>query len=324
VWFAVSELETRAGNWGEAARRAELAVERSRPAGLATIYVWSRYTQALVAAHLGHVRPARDAAADALEVAGQLGALAPITQATSLLGFLELSLDDPAAAHEWLGPLSGLIAQVGIAEPGVVRFMPNEIEALIALGRLDEADHLIELLDERARALDRISARAAVGRCRALRAAAAGDFVAARAAIEEALGQHARLSEPFELGRTLLAQGTIERRALQRSRARALLGQALELFDGLGAALWAEKVAAELSRIPGRQSGAGGLSEAERRVAELAAQGLANKEIAARLYVTVRTVEAHLSKVYAKLGIRSRSQLVARLSEGQNTVDFHN
>jgi DNA-binding CsgD family transcriptional regulator len=103
-----------------------------------------------------------------------------------------------------------------------------------------------------------------------------------------------------------------------------VLGQALELFDGLGAALWAEKATAELARIPGRQPVASGLSEAERRVAELAAQGLANKEIAARLYVTVRTVEAHLSKVYAKLGIRSRSQLVARLAEGQNTVGFHN
>jgi DNA-binding CsgD family transcriptional regulator/tetratricopeptide (TPR) repeat protein len=324
VWFAASELETRAGNWAEAARLAERAVERARQAGLATIYVWSRYTQALVDAHLGHVQPARDAAADALELAGELGAIAPITQTTAALGFLELSLDDPAAAHDHLGPLSELIATVGIAEPGVVRFMPNEIEALITLGQLDQADHLLGLLDERAQALDRVSVRAAVARCRALRAAAVGEFDTARIAIEEALGQHARLNEPFELGRTLLAQGVIERRALQRSRARALLDRALELFDGLGAALWAEKAAAELARIPGRQPVAGGLSEAERRVAELAAQGLANKEIAARLYVTVRTVEAHLSKAYAKLGIRSRSQLAARLLELQNTVGFHN
>jgi DNA-binding CsgD family transcriptional regulator len=324
VWFATSELETRAGNWAEAARRAERAVERSRQAGLGTIYVWSRYTQALVAAHLGHVQPARDAAADALRVAGELGAVAPITQTVALLGFLELSLDDPAAAHGHLAPLSELIATVGIAEPGVVRFMANEIEALIALGELDEADHLIGLLEERAHALDRISARAAAARCRALRAAAVGDFAAAREAVEDALRQHARLDEPFELGRTLLAHGTIERRALQRSRARVLLGQALEAFDGLGAALWAEKAAAELARIPGRQATTTGLSEAERRVAELAAQGLANKEIAARLYVTVRTVEAHLSKVYAKLGIRSRTQLAARLGDRQNTVGFHN
>jgi DNA-binding CsgD family transcriptional regulator len=205
-----------------------------------------------------------------------------------------------------------------------VRFMPNEIEALIALGRLEEADHLTQLLDERGTALDRISVRAAVARARALQAAAVGEFAAARTAIEDALKQHGRLNEPFELGRTLLAQGTIERRALQRSRARQLLTQSLELFDGLGAALWAEKATAELSRIPGRHPAASGLSEAERRVAELAAQGLANKEIAARLYVTVRTVEAHLSKVYAKLGIRSRSQLAARLTERQNTVGFHN
>lgn len=117
----------------------------------------------------------------------------------------------------------------------------------------------------------------------------------------------------MKLGRTLLVQGTLERRAKRRAQARKTLCEALELFDSLGAPLWAEKAAAELARIPGRGPASSELSETERRVAELVAQGLSNKEVAATLFVTVRTVEANLSKVYAKLGVRSRTQLAQRL-----------
>jgi DNA-binding NarL/FixJ family response regulator len=92
------------------------------------------------------------------------------------------------------------------------------------------------------------------------------------------------------------------------------------VFDGLGAALWSGRATAELARIPGRGPATAELTAAERRVAELVAEGLANKEIAARLFVTPRTVEAHLSKVYAKLGVRSRAQLAVRMSGGEPRV----
>jgi DNA-binding NarL/FixJ family response regulator len=113
----------------------------------------------------------------------------------------------------------------------------------------------------------------------------------------------------------LLAQGTIERRAKRRASARVALTKALDLFDGLGAALWAERAAAELARIPGRGPTSNALTENERRVAELVADGLSNKEVAARLFVSVRAVEANLSKVYAKLGIHARTQLAGRLRQ---------
>ena len=87
----------------------------------------------------------------------------------------------------------------------------------------------------------------------------------------------------------------------------------LVTVDTLGAARWAGKAAAELARIPGRSRGSGELTETERRVAELVAEGLSNKEVAAKLFVAVRTVEANLSKVYAKLGVRSRTELAGRL-----------
>ena len=267
-------------------------------------------------AHVGQVDATRATAGEGLRVAQEAGAVAQVAQLTATLGFLELSLGDPAAAHERLGPLSELTVAVGVAEPGVVRFMPNEIEALIGLGELEGAERLLSLLEQRAGALDRISMRAAAARDRALLEATRGELDAAGIAVQEALAQHARLREPFELGRTLLAQGSIERRALRRAAARTALTRALEVFDQLGAALWSDLAAAELARIPGRPPASGELSETERRVAALAAEGLANKEIAARLFVTPRTVEAHLSKVYLKLGVRSRVQLATRISGG--------
>jgi DNA-binding CsgD family transcriptional regulator/tetratricopeptide (TPR) repeat protein len=315
VLFARSEFDVRAGNWGRASRLATDAVERSRFSGMRLLRAWALYARALVDAHLGRVQEAREAAAECMRIAGSVGAIPQTVQITAVLGFLELSLGDPAAAHAQLGPLSEVMLSFGIAEPGVVRYMPNEVEALIGLGDLEAADRMLAVLEERARALDRISMRAAAARCRGLLAAAQGDLEMARSSVEEALVQHARLEEPFELARTLLVQGTVERRALARGAARTSLHQALELFDELGAALWSERAADELARIPGRSPASSELSETEQRVADLVTQGLSNKEIAARLYVTVRTVEAHLSKAYRKLGIHSRTELAARLGD---------
>ena len=151
-------------------------------------------------------------------------------------------------------------------------------------------------------------------RGRALVAAARGEHERARAASAEALHAHELLEEPFEQGRARLVAGMVERRAGQRAAARQALTGALEVFDALGAALWAERAAAELGRIPGRRPAAAtGLTPTERRVAELVAQGRSNKEVAAALFLAVRTVEAHLSHVYAKLGVRSRTELAGRL-----------
>jgi DNA-binding CsgD family transcriptional regulator len=154
---------------------------------------------------------------------------------------------------------------------------------------------------------------AVAGRGRALVASARGDFEDARVHLDRALLAHERLPQPFELGRTLLAQGTIERRAKHRAAARDSLTRALEIFDQLGAPLWSEKATAELARIPGRPPASGDLSETERRVAELVASGLSNKEVAAQLFITVRTVEGNLTRIYRKLGVHSRTELAAQL-----------
>jgi DNA-binding CsgD family transcriptional regulator len=120
---------------------------------------------------------------------------------------------------------------------------------------------------------------------------------------------------PFERGRTLLVRGALERRARRRRQAKASFEQALAIFEHVGARLWAERARGELERVGLRRTVGGGLTEGERRVAELAARGLTNREVAATLFMSTKTVDANLTRVYRKLGVRSRAQLAARMAE---------
>ena len=196
----------------------------------------------------------------------------------------------------------------------LIRFVPDEIEALVALGWTDEAETLLAWLEERGHALDRASALATAARCRGLLALARRDTTEALASFEEALGQHARVRMPFERARTLLAQGIALRHARRRRDARAAIEEARDTFATLGAALWEEKAAGELGRIGGRRAAGSELTPAEERVAALVANGRTNKEVAAALFLTERTVESHLTHAYRKLGVRSRSELARRLA----------
>jgi DNA-binding CsgD family transcriptional regulator len=133
----------------------------------------------------------------------------------------------------------------------------------------------------------------------------------ARAAIGDANAVHARHHEPFEHARTLFAAGAIERRAKRKAQAGKALEQARTIFEQLGARLWLERARLELERTGVHRTAGGELSAAERSVADLAASGATNKEIAAHLFMSVKTVEAHLSRVYRKLGLHSRTELAA-------------
>jgi DNA-binding CsgD family transcriptional regulator len=211
-------------------------------------------------------------------------------------------------------PLAEVLAAMGLGEPGVVRFLPDEIESLVALGEFQLAATLVDQLEERGRSLNRRSALATGRRCRALLLAAHGDVSGALVAIDEALRFHSGLGQPFELGRTLLTQGTLRRRAKQKRAAREALNQALSIFDSLGAPVWADRVRSEAARIGGRASSSV-LTSTESRIADLAAAGHSNQEIANALFLSVITVEANLTRIYAKLGVRSRREL-ARYRHG--------
>lgn len=265
--------------------------------------------RALVEACMGNIDAARTDAAKALDVARGGGSAVGELLALSVLGFIDLSLGNAAGAREHLGRSWHLHRGWGVGEPAVFPFVADHVETLIELGKLDQAGEVLDWLEERGKSLDRPWALAVSARYRGLLAAADGDLQAAFASLDQALKEHERLPMPFELGRTMLVLGAIRRRAKQKRPAREALEEALAIFEGLGAPLWADKARAELARIGGRRSVAGQLTEAEARVAKLAAAGRTNREIADTLFMSVRTVEGHLSRAYAKLGVRSRTEL---------------
>jgi ATP/maltotriose-dependent transcriptional regulator MalT len=310
VVFHLSELENRAGNYETAALHADEAIELGRELGVDSTLAGSLYAGALAAAYRGRLQEARTLAEEGLELSS--GGVFMIQNA-SVLGFLELSIGDVAAAAERLRPLPPLLEQMGYGDPSVNRVLPNAIDALVQLGELDEARPLVDRLEEQGRRLDSPYGLSTGDRCRGLLLAAEGDLDGAERAFAQALAHHERMPGPFERARTLLALGSARRRAWRKRAAHEALAQAAEIFEALGAPLWAEQARKEVARIGGRAVAASDeLSETERQIAELVAQGRSNKEVAAALSLSPKTVEWNLSKVYAKLGVRSRTELASR------------
>jgi DNA-binding CsgD family transcriptional regulator len=173
---------------------------------------------------------------------------------------------------------------------------------------LDDAMRILDRWEADASRLRRDWVLAHVTRCRGLVAAAQGAVDDAASLLQDAVAQHERVHDTFGRARGLLALGVVRRRQRQKRAARAAIGAALAGFEELGAATWVAKARAELGRLGGRTR-TEGLTPAERRVAALVAEGRTNREVAAALFLGERTVETHLTHVYAKLGVRSRVEL---------------
>jgi DNA-binding CsgD family transcriptional regulator len=317
LWY-LALIEWRAGNWARAAELADATRalhEQLGDVGLSPANEWPR---ALIAAHRGRVDEACGWSTDALARAEAAGMGTAEAAHRWVLGFLELSLGNARAALEQLRPAHEIREAVGHGEPGQYWELPDLLDALVAVGELEEAEGLAVRWEERSSALDRAWGLAIAARCRALLLAARGDLTRALSVFEDALAEHARTQDPFQLARTLLAQGTTQRRAKQRGSARKTLERARGLFDELGSPLWAERTRDELARIGGRAPSRDELTPSERRVAALVAEGRTNREVAAALFVTEHTVEAALTRTYRKLGIRSRTELAGRLTQARS------
>jgi tetratricopeptide (TPR) repeat protein len=249
----LAEVECRAGDWNAAARHAQEAYDIDVEAGWLLGLGHLLFPRALVAAHTGDVAAARADAQEGLRQSLRNEDMLDASCNRAVLGFLELSLSDPTAAMEQLEPVLAFLEEMGSPEPGVIPCLPDAIEALISLGRLDEAEALLDRLERQGRTLDRPWAIATAGRGRGLLSAARGELSTARSALEHALVEHRRVPQPFELARTLLVKGEVERRAKQKRAARSALEQALGLFQAIGAPLWAQRAREDLARVGGRR-----------------------------------------------------------------------
>jgi len=306
-------LEWLSGRWQTALAWAETALELAEQVRDEETNGRVRYAAALVEAHLGRVERARGHAEQALAASQACSDEVTSIGTLGVLGHLELALGNLPEAAQYLGELPARLVSLGWNEPsGSV--WPDAIETLIALRELERARSYLDHYTERARRASRHSL-AGSRRCLGLLAAAEGDLPAAFRALDTALSGLVGLPDAFDRGRTLLVLGSVRRHARQKRSAREALEQARAIFEELGARLWAERAADELRRVSGRRAAAPDrLTETERRVASLAAQGLSNKHIAAALFMSVHTVEAHLTRVYRKLGVRSRAELAHRLA----------
>lgn len=308
------------GDLPAAARAAREGLEVALQLGTAASRGLALSGMALANAYLGTAADARRQATESVELLRSVGwHLATVFPLTAL-GLVHLSLDQPADADRILRPLVALLGEAGLGEPSSVPFVTDEIEALVAIGELVLAERLLDTFEAQARTLDRAVSLATAARCRALLLAARGEPDAALVAVAGALAQHDRAPRPIELARTLLVRGRLQRRANQRRAAGETLECALATFEKLGAAQWAARTRGELSRLGLRRQAGDELTPTEEQVAQHAASGMTNREVARAMFISPKTVEANLGRAYRKLSVSSRAELGWRMAERERAA----
>lgn len=305
--FLVARDGATSDSWARAGADYTEAIRLARDTGQATELAMSLAGLSWLEARTGQEAECRMHAAEALALCGSREIHWGEAWALFSLGDLELSLGSPGAALEHLQSLDRLLGSLSVGDPDLSP-RAEIVDALLRLGRADEATAVAAAYVEAADAKGQPWARARACRCAGL---LADDF---DGPFERALALHAETLDRFETARTSLAYGARLRRAGRRVDARAHLRGALDSFVGLGAEVWADQAATELDltgeRVPRRAvGGVASLTPQELQVALLLADGRTTREAAAALFLSPKTVEYHLRKVYTKLDIRSRDEL---------------
>ncbi|HEY2305304.1 MAG TPA: LuxR C-terminal-related transcriptional regulator, partial [Streptosporangiaceae bacterium] len=312
----LARLEVMTGHMDRARLLVSEALDLAEQTEQETYLHMALCAQGYLCAYAGELTQARAACEQILDRLGTHPDDILEGMARAVLALVALSAGDLAEADRQLTRAQQIEELAHNREPASNRFHPDHAEAVIGLGDLGRAETLVQRMEERASALPRPWILAVSARSRGLLHAARGDLGQALADYQRALAAHQALDMPFELGRTLLALGRLLRRRNERHRAQECLARAAEAFDAAGTPLWAAVAREELGRAQGRRGSREQLTPTERRIAELAASGLRNHEIATRLFLSHKTVEANLSRVYGKLGIRSRTEIAHGLVSG--------
>ncbi|MEP7335553.1 MAG: AAA family ATPase [Actinomycetota bacterium] len=306
--WELSWIEFWAGRWATASECAERAREIHLQYGVERNQDYM--PSAWIALHRGELDRAQQDAEHALELCEeQIGFHPPLLQAVP--GIVALWRGDAATAVESLAEADRQSQALGWRAAGARPWTPELVEALLQLDRPDEAAAVLQRWESDATRVDNDYILAPLTRCHGLAAAARGAVAEAVTLLEEAVARHAALGDTFGQARAQLALGATLRRARQRRLARETIEAALEGFEELGATTWIERAREELGRISGRTR-QDALTAAERRVAALVAEGRTNHEVATALFLAERTVASHLTHIYAKLGVRSRTELASK------------
>ncbi len=316
---ARADVEFRLGNWVQCYADAAESIDLVREAGQRSHLPFCLVTLARVEAATGRDRDSSDHTAEALALVEPLGVNVHLTHAWSVQGFLMLGRGRPDLA---IGPLQRITKSIEIGNPWAVPWAPDLFEAYARTGSTTEAKEVLDTLSAQARMTGNTWAYAAAARCRGMLASDA-DF---DSAFNESLEWHRRTPTPFERARTELCYGERLRRVGRRIDARERLRPALATFETLGAKPWAERARVELratgERVRKREERtAARLTAQELQVAVLVADGGTNREVGARMMLSPRTIEFHLRNIYAKLGVRSRTELAKRVADkGANAI----
>ncbi|HUA44660.1 MAG TPA: AAA family ATPase [Solirubrobacteraceae bacterium] len=317
VLIGAALLEWYAGNLGAAERYLARSIEVAGQQVNEELDTWIIYQEGLHAMGRGDLARARERMQRAFDLATGGGNVQFVNWTTIALATLDSWTGKPEQAHLRLNPFREQMLERGLRfiGSGTLPMWSADVEALIALGRLDEAEPVVADLRERAMRSENPHAMAIADRCRGQLLAAWGNVAEAIDAMDAALEAHRQRPVPLELARTLLEKGALQRRAKRKTAANRTLDEALAIFEALEAPLWIERTRDELGRIGLRRAAVSeGLTPAQSRVAELAVAGLSNQEIASTLYMSTRSVESHLTKIYREYGVRSRAQLVGALA----------
>ena len=314
VQLIAADVAFRLGDWEAADDLTLEAIRLAGETGQPLMEGFSLSTRARLTAARGHDGESRAAALAALEIAESRSVTSGLRFVRAAIGFLHLGLDRVDEAIVELEAVERLVERSGQEEPTIVPWAPDLIEAYARQGRVDDASRVLAMLARQAASTGSAVAGAAAARCRGL---LDNDFDAAFA---EALELHDRRPMPFERARTLLAYGRRLHRARRRAEARERLREAFTGFEELRATAWARQAEAELRSAGARRrraSDGDALTPQELRVVAAVRRGGTNRQIAAELFLSPKTIEFHLRQIYAKLDVHSRAQLVAALAERQ-------
>lgn len=316
VLRSLTEVELRRGRCALASAHARRALELTIEAGLSPGPAW--YAAAMAEAVGGSFARAAAYARRGIQASEEEHDQVFLSRSLYALGLTELATGEAAAAVATLRRVAELEEAQQVVDPSILRWHGELAEALVAADAPDEAAELLASVRTVALRLGRTAVLPALDRARGLCLSAQGDADAAVDLLAATADRFAALQLPVERGRTLLALARVERRRRRRAPARAALGAAAEVFAAAGAKPWAELAEEHRDHTPAAAAGGpavalAALTEAETRLALLVAEGASNQEAAAKLFVSVKTVEARLTRIYQKLRVRSRAQLATTL-----------